>query len=52
MVCDFLVSRRAPTNSLACRGIGDTFSNAIYHSRSNSSVFLAVKTRRPGQLHR
>jgi hypothetical protein len=42
MVVDFLVSRRTPTGSVVFGGIGDTFSNTIYLSRSNSSVFMTV----------
>ena len=42
MVFDFLVSRRTTTNSLVFGGTGDTFSNTIYLSRSNMSVFMTV----------
>lgn len=42
MVFDFLVTRRTPTNSLVFGGIGDTFSNTIYLSRSSNSLYLTA----------
>ncbi len=48
MVFDFLVSRRTPDSGLVFGGVGDTFSNTIYLSRSNSSVFLTVLS---GSVH-
>lgn len=49
MIFDFLVSRRTPTGSVVFGGIGDTFSNTIYLSRSNSSVFMTVLSGGPQQ---
>ena len=45
---DFLVSRRAPLSGLVFGGIGDTFANTNYLSRS--SVFMTALPVRPVRL--